>query len=118
MKDIKGKFSSGAINKAVIGIVLLVILFALYAVLVPEAQTAGDSMNDSNLCAANSCSYNDSRTVVCTATNTSGTDVTACATASSIPLANLLNGTGVVFVVIMAALLIVVIKAFITKGKK
>ena len=57
---------------------LLVVLFQLYAVLVPEAQASGDALN-----------------------------------ASGVPLGNLFTGDGVVFVIIMAALIIVVIAAFL-----
>jgi len=37
------------IDKAIIGIVLLVVLFKLYAVLLPEAQTAGSELNESGV---------------------------------------------------------------------
>jgi len=70
------------INQAILGIVLLVVLFKLYAELVPEAQSAGNDLNT-----------------------------------SGVPFGSLFTGNGVVFIVIMAALVIVVIKAFMG-GKK
>ena len=60
------------------GIILLVVLFKLYAVLVPEAQSAGTALN-----------------------------------ASGVPLGSLFTANGVVFIVIMAALVILVIRSFL-----
>ena len=45
----KKGLSTANINTAIIGIVLLVVLLQLYSVLVPEAQTAGQSLNDSGV---------------------------------------------------------------------
>lgn len=45
----KGKLTTGVLNTAIIGIVLLVVIFKLYAVLMPEAQAAGDELNDSGV---------------------------------------------------------------------
>lgn len=82
MKSKKGALNTGILNTSILAIVLLVVLFQLYANLLPEAQTAGDTLN-----------------------------------ASGVPLGNLFVGTGVVFIIIMAALLILVVKAFIPGGK-
>jgi uncharacterized membrane protein len=68
------------INKAIMGIILLVVLFQLYATLVPEAQTAGDTLNS-----------------------------------SGVPLGSLFASGGVVFVIIMAALIILVVNSFMNK---
>lgn len=76
----KGKVGTSMINQAIYGIVLLVVLFKLYAVLVPEAQTAGDELN-----------------------------------ASGVPLGSLFTGSGIVFLIIMAALVFTVIKSFMSK---
>lgn len=82
--DKKGKLGTGMLNDAILGIVLLVVVFTLYAALLPEAQTAGNSLN-----------------------------------ASGVPLGNLFVSGGVVFIIIMVALLIVVVRAFMPKtGKK
>ena len=83
LKDRKGALNSGMLNTAILAIILLVVLFELYAELVPEAQDAGDTL----------CS-------------------------SGVPLGGLFEGTGVVFVIIMAALIILVVKAFMPGGKK
>ena len=73
----KGGLNPGMINTAILSIVLLVVLFQLYATLIPTAQTAGNTLN-----------------------------------ASGVPLGSLFISTGVVFVIIMAALVIVIVKSF------
>jgi len=45
----KGRLSTGILNTAILGIVLLVVLFQLYAQLIPTAQTAGDSLNSAGV---------------------------------------------------------------------
>ena len=77
--DKKAKIQSGILQTAIMGLVLLVVLFQLYATLVPTAQTAGDALN-----------------------------------ASGVPLGSLFVGSGVVFVIIMAALVILVVKSFLS----
>lgn len=74
---------AGTLRTAIIAIVMLVVLFKLYAVLVPEAQAAGNELNN-----------------------------------SGVPLGSLFTGSGVVFVIIMVALIIVVISAFLPKKWK
>ena len=82
LKSKKGKLSTGMLNSAILGIILLVVIFQLYAELVPEAQTAGDTLN-----------------------------------ASGVPLGSLFAASGVVFVIIMAALIILIVKSFMPGGK-
>jgi len=77
------KLGTGVINTAILSIVLLVVLFQLYASLMPTAQAAGDELND-----------------------------------SGVPLGTLFTSGGVVFVIIMAALVILVVKSFMPGGKK
>lgn len=83
LKSKNGKLNPGILNTAIMGLVLLVVLFQLYAQLVPTAQTAGNTL----------CS-------------------------SGVPLGGLFNSTGVVFVIIMAALIILVVTAFLPGGHK
>ena len=77
-----GKLTNATLNTAILGIVLIVVLFKLYAALIPEAQSAGDELN-----------------------------------ASGAPLGSLFSGNGIVFIIIMAALVIVVVRSFMPKGK-
>lgn len=79
----KKGLSTATINTAILSIVLLVVLFKLYASLVPEAQAAGNQLN-----------------------------------ASGAPLGSLFSGSGIVFIIIMLALLLVVIRSFLTEGGK
>lgn len=81
-KSKKGVLAPGILNQAILGLVLLVVLFQLYAQLVPEAQAAGDSLN-----------------------------------ASGVPLGGLFVSSGIVFVIIMAALVILVVRSFLPGGK-
>lgn len=73
-----GNLSTSLINQAILALILLVVLFLLYAELVPQAQAAGDSLN-----------------------------------ATGVPLGGLFTSQGVVFVIIMAALIILVVRAFL-----
>ena len=77
-----GALSTGMLNQAIIAIVMIVVLFKLYASLVPEAQTAGDELN-----------------------------------ASGVPLGSLFSSDGIIFIIIMVALLIVIVRAIMGKGK-
>ena len=78
IKSKKGVLGPGILNNAILALVLLVVLFQLYAQLVPEAQAAGNTLN-----------------------------------ASGVPLGGLFVGSGVVFVIIMAALVILVVRSFL-----
>ena len=75
--------STNIIDKAIVGLIAIVVLFQLIAVLVPEAQTAGDTINDQ----------------------------------AGLPLRNLFASDGVVFIIIMAAFVLVVVKGLMGKGK-
>ncbi len=82
LKSKTGVLKPGILNNAILALVLLVVLFQLYANLVPEAQAAGDSLN-----------------------------------AAGVPLGALFVGSGIVFVIIMAALVILVVRSFLPGGK-
>ncbi len=77
-----GVLNNNTLTSAILGIVLLVVLFQLYATLLPEAQASGDALN-----------------------------------ASGVPLGGLFVGGGIVFVIIMAALIILVVKSFMGSGR-
>jgi len=82
----------GKVDKAILGIIGLVVLFKLYAVLVPEAQTAGTELVEVGY----------------------GNDTSA--NVSSIPLAGLFSANGIVFLIIMVALLTTIISSFMKKN--
>ncbi len=81
-KSKAGRLTTDTLNEAILAIVLITVIFLVYADLVPEAQAAGDELN-----------------------------------ASGVPLGGLFTGTGVVFVIIMAALLIVIVRSVMRSGK-
>ncbi len=78
----KKGLSTNIIQTAILSLVLLVVLFQLYASLVPTAQAAGDELN-----------------------------------ASGVPLGGLFVSSGIVFLIIMAALIILVVKSFMGGGR-
>jgi len=118
LKSRSGKLSTKSINTILLVIVLIVVVFQVYAELIPEAQTAGSSMNDSSRCvdagywynaSSDDCQWNS--TFVGNATLLVGDD-------NRIPLSGLFTGVGgVVFVIIMAAMLVTVVKSVMGKGK-
>ena len=104
--DKKGQqLKSSVLGTVVLIIVGLIILFTVYAEIVPIAQEAGDSLNESNQCASNSCFFNATADVCQVAQG----DETICTNPNVIPLSGLFAGGGVVFIIIMAALLILVV---------
>ena len=114
----KGKFGINVINTAILAIIVLVILFQAFATIMPTAQTTGNAMNATNQCEAAGCFYNTTNTVaVCTGNSNASQGIcTALGTGTvGTPLAGLFAGTGVIFVIIMAALLIIVVKGFMSK---
>jgi len=114
LKSKSGKLNSSMVNTVVLALVLIVVVFQVYAELIPTAQTAGNSLNASNRCVDVGCFYNNTNTPAC---QVADGNLNGCnAAANSLPLGALFSGTGVVFVIIMAALLIVVVKS-VMKGK-
>lgn len=45
----RGKLGTNTLNTAILAIVMMVLIFKLYAALVPEAQAAGDDLNASGV---------------------------------------------------------------------
>ena len=78
------------IKTALMGIIILTVLFQFYADAVPLAQQAGDEINN---------------------TGVDGVGVNE----STLPLSSFFSGQGIVFLLIMAALLILVIRSFMDK---
>jgi len=113
LKSKNGKLSTGMINDVILSIVILVVLFKLYATLIPEAQTAGTGLTNAGTCASAGGYWNTtSEGCAVSSTNTTALDYNA------IPLGSLFSSSGAVFIIIMVALVIVVIRAFLPSGKK
>ena len=115
LKSKHGILKPGVLNTAIIGLVLLVVLFQIYATLVPEAGAAGDSLGDAATCSSAGGFFNGTQNLCLNGTSPADT---AQVSFQSIPLAGLFSGTGVVFVIIMAALVILVVKSFLPGSKK
>lgn len=101
------------ITTAIIGLVVVVVLFQFYADALPEAQDAGDSMNESNRCVATGCFFGDGvngTQDICF--NDNSVEQTNCATANTIPLSGLFSGTGIVFLIVMASLILLVVRSY------
>ena len=113
------KIEAGAII-----IIIVVVLFLIYAEMVPEAQTAGDKLNDSNRCEAVGCYYNTTTsaesglTADCANNNSPSSLQCANNLGSGIPLGGLFRASGIVFLIIMVGLLIIILKTVLPKGKK
>lgn len=110
----KGKLDSKMLNTAILALILLVVVFNLYAALVPEAQTSGDNLGDAAKCTGAGGFYNTSQAACLNGSNPGDT---AAVQFEAIPLGGLLNGQGFVFLIIMATLIILIVKAYLPKGK-
>lgn len=111
------KLSEKVATGAVLVIVLLVVLFQVYAEIVPEAQDAGAGMNDTVTCEAAGGVYcTNLSSPYCYDACTNQTNATAV-TYNSIPLNGLVNSTGVVFILVMAFLVVLVVTSLLRKTK-
>lgn len=124
MMNKKGQLKlNKTIEIALLIILTVVILFSLYAALIPEVQTAGDSLNDSNRCNTIGCFYNTSARGVevsgCRINASIEGNLTACpSNLQTIPLASLFKGGGIVVLLLIVTLILVIIKTVMPKGKK
>ena len=113
------KIEAGAII-----IIIVVVLFLIYAEMVPEAQTAGDKLNASNRCEAVGCFYNTTTSANSSfegdCANNASDSRLACEDplGSGVPLGGLFKSSGIVFLIIMVGLLIIILKQVLPKGKK
>ncbi len=102
---------------AVVGIIItVVVLFLVFAAIVPEAQTGGDRFI-SDACEDASCSF-DTSTRICEINSSSEGEGIVCPNAvNSPPLSGLFSGTGVVIILLMVTLLLGVLSLVIPKRK-
>ncbi len=107
LKNKKG-LTTSIIQTSILSLVLLVVLFQIYANITPEAQAAGNNLGNQARCESAGGNF---ATGSCT---TNGSIEGAAVGFDTIPLSGLFSGTGVVFIIIIAALIILVVKSFMT----
>ena len=112
LKNKKAKISTALLNSLFLGLIVIVVLFQVYAEVIPETQTAGDLMNDATRCAGVGCSWNTSNEICYATSNYSA--ATCAAGSQTVPLSSLVISGGVVFTIIMAALIILIVKSAMT----
>ena len=109
LKSKSGKLNSQKISTIMLFIVLIVVVFQVYAEMIPEAQAAGE-----NIACPSGYTYNSTGAAGAECSvPTNASDTVALET----PLGGLFSTTGVVFIIIMAALLITVVRQAM-KGNK
>ena len=112
------KLNPKIVSIAVMAIVILVVVFQTYASIVPEAQTAGDELTNEGRCTAVSCEYNATGGIANEVCYTDTNYNVSCGSSyKPVPLGSLFGSTGVVFVIIMAALMILIVKTYMGKKK-
>lgn len=116
------KISTKAINSVILTIVVIIVLFSAYAELVPEAVTAGSGMNDSLRCAEVGCAWNTSSTWLaidgaqeCAINASPEGNSTMCPNTYTVPLSGFFSAGGVVFMIVMAALIILIVQGLLKK---
>ena len=112
--------TTGFIQKVFLGVILLVVLFAGAAQILPNAQSAGDELSDEGQCnVLDTCTYNTtaSSSQPCR-TSTNHSQVCAQGQPDGVPLASLLGGNGVVFLAIMAGLVLLVVVSTLRLRKR
>ncbi len=120
--DKKGQIGK-KIEVVVIVIITIVVLFQIFAGIVPEAQSAGDTMSDDTICQNTGCVVNSSLTPTCQ-TNRSqqgfglNSSVGCTAPLQNIPLASLFGSSGIVILLLMVALFLGALKIVMPKSKK
>ncbi len=109
LKQNKKGLTSGIVQTAFLAIVLVVVLLQVYANITPTAQAAGNELGNEARCEASGGSFdvNDR----CSSNGSiEGTQIQF----RSIPLSGLFSGTGVVFIIIIAPLIILIVRSFLT----
>jgi len=88
-----------------------VILFSVYSELVPEAQDAGTQLNDTNTCKTAGCTWNETSGGSCYNALNGSCDY------NRVPLNSLFGTGGIIFLIIMVALLITIVLKIMPKKK-
>jgi len=106
------------INTVITIIISVVVLFAIFAGLVPEAQTAGDEFSDETKCGEAGCFFNSTLSPTCVI-NSSQTGTGACTNAvETIPIASVFGSQGIIILLLMVFLFIGIIRIVMPKSRK
>ncbi len=118
----------GQINKkievVVIIIISIVVLFQIFAGIVPEAQSAGDTMNSSNRCEAVGCFFNTTTAEESGFEGDCGNNASSARIGCSdplgdgIPLSALFSSSGILILLLMVALFLGALRIVLPKSKK
>lgn len=102
------------IDSVVVVIITVVVLFLVFAGIVPEAQTAGASLGDAQICSESGGFFNTSQTACLTNSSTTAQNFAF----QAIPLSGLFSSSGVVILLLMVALFLGVLKLVMPKSPK
>ena len=115
VKDKKAQI--GKRIEGIVGIIItVVVLFLIFASIVPEAQTGGDRFV-SDACGDAGCAF-DTTTRLCDINSSIEGDGIVCPNAvNSPPLASIFSGSGIIILLLMVFLFIMIIKLVLPKRK-
>lgn len=102
-----GKFDAKTVNVAIMTIIVIAALLSIYAAVVPTGQSAGDDLADSGQCTSQGGYWNDTQA---TCYNTSDINAQAEQAFREVPIGNLFGGNGIVFLLLMVALFILIVR--------
>lgn len=105
-------------NKTIISIAIviitIVVLFNVFASLVPEAQSAGDQFSDATRCSDAGGNFNVSQALCLNGTSPADTGTVNF---EAIPVATLFSGTGVVILLLMVFLIIGILRIVLPSSR-
>ncbi len=113
--DKKGQVMGKKIEIVVVLIITIVVLFQIFASLVPEAQSAGDEFSDATRCGDAGGVFNSSMTPTC---NNNASQEGTPVTFDAIPIASIFSSTGVVILLLMVALFIGIIRIVMPSSRR
>ncbi len=102
------------INAGVTIIITVVVLFLLFADLIPEVQSSGNQLGDAERCSVSGGFFNTTQSACLNGTSPADTGVVGF---DAIPLSSLFSGSGVVVILLMVFLLIIVIQTVLPRRR-
>ncbi len=104
-QQLRGRVQTGAVI-----VISIVVLFQIFATLVPEAQSAGDQFSDATKCGEAACFFNSTSAVSCLINSSAeGAGITCPNAVETVPLASVFGGSGVIILLLMVALFLGII---------